>query len=66
MQEICSSNPPMVIGIWDPNKSRAWHHCRLKDVIFYLTQKLTKISMKYPESAIFLSLLSWIRRDNAV
>ena len=26
MQEICSSNPPVVAGICDPNKSQAWHH----------------------------------------
>ena len=26
MQEIRSSNPPVVIGIYDPNKSRARHH----------------------------------------
>ena len=26
MQKICSSNPPVVTGICDPNKSRAQHH----------------------------------------
>ena len=26
MQEIRSSNPPVVTGIFDPNKSRARHH----------------------------------------
>ena len=26
MQEICSSNPPVVTGICDPNKSQAQHH----------------------------------------
>ena len=26
MQEIRNSNPPVVTGICDPNKSRAWHH----------------------------------------
>ena len=26
MQEICSSNRPVVTGICDPNKSRAPHH----------------------------------------
>ena len=26
MQEICNSNPPVVTGIFDPNKSRARHH----------------------------------------
>ena len=25
-EEICSSNPPVVTGICDPNKSRALHH----------------------------------------
>ena len=30
MQEICSSNPPVVTGICDPNKSRAQHHLILK------------------------------------
>ena len=28
MQEIRSSNFPMVTGICDPNNSRAWHHRR--------------------------------------
>ena len=31
MQEICSSNPPVVAGICDPNKSQAQHHCSLKN-----------------------------------
>ena len=30
MQEIRSSNPPVVSGICDPNKSRARHHRSLK------------------------------------
>ena len=30
MQEIRSSNPPVVTGICDPNKSRARHHRSLK------------------------------------
>ena len=30
MQEICSSDPPVVTGICDPNKSRAQHHLSLK------------------------------------
>ena len=30
MQEICSSNPPVVTGIRDPNKSRARHNLSLK------------------------------------
>ena len=30
MQEIRSSNPPMVTGICDPNKSRARHHRSFK------------------------------------
>ena len=28
MQEIRSSNPSVVIGICDPNKSQGWHHRR--------------------------------------
>ena len=36
MQEIhrdsCSSNPPVVTGICDPNKPRAWHHCKISNV----------------------------------
>ena len=27
---VCSSNPPVVTGICDPNKSRAQHHCSFK------------------------------------
>ena len=30
MQEIRSSNPPVITGICDPNKSRARHHRSLK------------------------------------
>ena len=30
MLEIRSSNPPVVTGICDPNKSRARHHCSFK------------------------------------
>ena len=26
MQEICNSNPPVVIAVYDPNKARAGHH----------------------------------------
>ena len=29
MQEILSSNPPVVTGICDPNISRARHHLRM-------------------------------------
>ena len=34
MQEICSSNSPVVSGICDPNKSSARHHCSEKDIIW--------------------------------
>ena len=34
MQEICSSNSPVVSGICDPNKSLARHHCKEKDIIW--------------------------------
>ena len=27
MQDIRSSNPPVVTGICDPNNYQAWHHC---------------------------------------
>ena len=30
MQKVCSSNPPVVTGICDPNKSWAQHHCSFK------------------------------------
>ena len=33
MQEILCSNPPVVIGICDPNKSRAGHHHSKKFVV---------------------------------
>ena len=29
MQEVQISNSPVVTGICDANKSRAWHHCQL-------------------------------------
>ena len=34
MQEIRSSNPPVVTGIYDPNNSRAQHHCSLEMPFF--------------------------------
>ena len=34
MQEICSSNSPVVSGICDPKKSSARHHCSEKDIIW--------------------------------
>ena len=30
MQDICSSDPPVVTGICDPNKSQTRHHHGLK------------------------------------
>ena len=43
MQEICSSNPPVVTGICDPNKSQAQHHHSLKlgSKLKYLKIQLT-------------------------
>ena len=32
MQEIRSSNPPVVTGICDPNKSRARHHRNIYNI----------------------------------
>ena len=43
MQEICSSNPPVVAGICDPNKSRVWHHDSLTPFNFADMHFLTKI-----------------------
>ena len=42
MQEIRSSNPPVITGICDPNKSRARHHCSLyyNDLKMSLIRKL--------------------------
>ena len=42
MQEIRSSNPPVVTGICDPNKSRVRHHRSLK-----LGSKLKYLSILY-------------------
>ena len=35
MQEIHRSNPPMVTGVCDPNKSQAWHHHKDKCIFLY-------------------------------
>ena len=40
MREICSSKPPVVTGICDPNKSQARHHRSLK-----LSSKLKYLSI---------------------
>ena len=34
MQEIWSSNPPVVSRICDPNKPSARHHCSKKDIVW--------------------------------
>ena len=39
MQEIRISNPPVVTGICDPNKSRAWYH-RTHVLILNLIDKI--------------------------
>ena len=53
MQEYRSSNPPVVTGICDPNKSRARHHhsfklgSKLKYLnIIYVAIKIIKTSIK--------------------
>ena len=38
VQEIRSSNPPVVTGICDPNKSRAGNPCNIKSLIENKTQ----------------------------
>ena len=42
MQEICSSKPPVITGICDPNKSQARHHRSLK-----IGSKLTYITIYF-------------------
>ena len=39
MQEFRNSNPPVVMGICDPNKSRTRHHCKLIVVLSMYTNK---------------------------
>ena len=64
MQEICSSNPPVVTGICDPSKSRAQHHRNyflavLELCAFYIKYKnvkftainLGRASVKYADTA---------------
>ena len=48
MQEILSSNPPVVTGICDPNKSRARHHRSLKlgSKLKYLNKMILPFSSK--------------------
>ena len=57
MQEIRSSNPPVVTGICDPNKSRARHHRSLK-----LGSKLKHPSIKnnvFHKARLLFALLTW-------
>ena len=41
MQEICSSNPPVVIGNCDPKKSRARHHRKYLLILIKFTSKIS-------------------------
>ena len=47
MREIHSSNPPVVTGICDPNKSRAQHHCNKELLIKLSAKKSFKVSIVY-------------------
>ena len=47
MQDICSSNPPVVTGSCDPNNYRAQHHRSLK-----LGSKLKYINILIPSYVI--------------
>ena len=50
MQEIRSSNPPVVTGICDPNKFRARHHLSFK---VHIIAKFQKIELyKYASSGV--------------
>ena len=53
MQEICSSNPPVVTGICDPNNSRAWHHQRINMCVgcFEISES---VIVKHVESIIII------------
>ena len=61
MEEIRSSNPPVITGICDPNKSRARHHCSLyyNDLKMSLIRKLAdereKMTRGSEESAKLVS-----------
>ena len=78
MQEIRSSNSPVVTAICDPNKSRAWHHSSLKpgSKIKYLNiDQLLNVILKASYCEIFknlkvknkmgtISLMQWINSYN--
>ena len=57
MQEIHSSNPTVVTGICDPNKSQARHHNSLKlDLkLKYRNQKHSKIKKHLPQETLLLN-----------
>ena len=58
MQEICSSYPPVVTGICDPNKSRARHHRSLKlgSKLNHLIMLDVRCLMHYQEKNFFVSV----------
>ena len=63
MQEIRSSNPPVVTGIFDPNKSRARHHRRIKlDVKRYLS--VDAITKLMPANLSILIIIKFIKANN--
>ena len=57
MHEIHSSNPPVVTGIFDPNKSQARHHCRFVLKTKYetdksgLEKKISNADKKIPDTS---------------
>ena len=58
MQEICSSNPPVVTGIWDPNKLRARHHHSMLYILLSFILKWGKDCKK--GLSIFIIVFTWI------
>ena len=54
-EEICSSNPPVVTGIWDPNKSQAWqNHFFVYKQNLWLDNLKTKTAMKVKISVFII------------
>ena len=60
MQEIPSSSPPVVPGICDQNKSRAWHRRSLKQHLKFFEQEFCSSYFSNSHVTEIKNLIVWI------
>ena len=63
MLQIRSSNPPLVTGICDPNKFRAWYHRSLKGSVLQKWLKTNEFRKTFYLRCITRFWLNFLRND---